>query len=265
MTVTGFDHNGRIVAKDQQGTPYNLPKNFQNFNYGYVSTSHSSQGKTSDHVLIGQSSSSFLASDQKQFYVSVSRGRKRVKIYTDNKKELKEAIMPTNNRMSALDLLKARVEKAKMENRKQEELKKDKITFEANQNIEKPKSNHPFLAKKPEANQNLERPKINPFLVKRQEENKDLQNNLFKNLQPNNSPPKPNQPNNPTQDQNPKPIINPFLTKKTDLENNQNLNNPNSNQPANPTKKWSDITPTQTQQDYQQSQQKIREKSLNKE
>jgi len=246
LTVTGFDYNGRIVAKDQQGTPYNLPKNFQNFNYGYVSTSHSSQGKTSDHVLIGQSSSSFSASDQKQFYVSVSRGRKGVKIYTDNKKELKEAIMPTNNRMSALDLLKARLEKARMEDRKKEELKKDKITFEGKQN--------------------LQRPRINPFLVKRPEANRDLENNLAKNLQPNNSPPKPNQPNNPTQNQNPKPVINPFLnpflTKKNDLENNQNLNN--SNQPVNPTKKWSDITPTQTQQDYQQSQQKTKEKVLTK-
>ena len=223
LTITGFDYNGRIVAKDQQGTQYNLPKNFQNFNYGYVATSHSSQGKTSDYVLVGQSSSSFSASDQKQFYVSVSRGRKGVKVYTDNKQELKQAIMPTKNRMSALDLLKARLEKAKMEDRKQEQLRKEKITFEEKPNQEKPKTNHPFLAKKQEANQNLERPRINPFVVKRQEENKDLENNL----QPNNSPPNPSQ-------------------------------------AQNPTKKWSDITPTQTQQDYQQSQQKTKERTLYK-
>lgn len=74
--------------------------------------------------------------------------------------------MPTKNRMSALDLLKARLEKAKMKDRKQEELKKERNIFE-----EKPKTNHPFLAKKQEANQNLERSKINPFVVKRQEEN----------------------------------------------------------------------------------------------
>lgn len=254
LTVTGFDYNGRIVAKDQEGTQYSLPKNFQNFNYGYVSTSHSSQGKTSDHVLIGQSSSSFSASDQKQFYVSVSRGRKGVKIYTDNKQELKEAIMPTRNRMSALDLLKARMEKARIENGKVQD---EKAKPELSQSIvkdtpsqTKPQTNHPFVTKKPDQSLAITKPNINPFVGKPQEPAKDLQ--------PATSPP------NEIPAQIPKPKVNPFLTKKSDLEPDPNLNNLNQNQPTIKTKKWSDITPTQTQQDYQQSQQKDKERILTK-
>jgi conjugative relaxase-like TrwC/TraI family protein len=120
LTVTGFDKSGQIMAKNKDGQNFILPKSFQDFTHGYYSTSHGSQGKTADMVLIGQASPSFPASDQKQFYVSASRGREGIKIYTDDKQGLKEAVEPTRNRMSALELADLK---------KQKEIKQDKQPF----------------------------------------------------------------------------------------------------------------------------------------
>lgn len=58
--------NGWVVSRD-----------YGHFTHGYCVTSHVSQGKTVDVVLIGQSSRSFPASSREQFYVSVSRGKRR--------------------------------------------------------------------------------------------------------------------------------------------------------------------------------------------
>lgn len=77
-----------------------------NFNYGYVSTSHASQGKTVDHIFIAQSSESFTATSAEQFYVSVSRGKQGVHIHTDDTKALREHIEHSQQRMSATELMK---------------------------------------------------------------------------------------------------------------------------------------------------------------
>ena len=55
-------------------------------------TSHASQGKTVDRVFIGESSQSFGATNQRSFYVPVTRGRMQAVIFTDNKKELLKAV-----------------------------------------------------------------------------------------------------------------------------------------------------------------------------
>src|SRR5206468_7953487 len=55
-----------------------LPSTFNTFTHGYAVTSHSSQGKTVDDVLLVASSRSFAAVNREQFYVSISRGRERV-------------------------------------------------------------------------------------------------------------------------------------------------------------------------------------------
>jgi siroheme synthase (precorrin-2 oxidase/ferrochelatase) len=49
---------------------------------------------------------SFKASSQEQFYVSVSRGKQAVAIYTDDKEELLQAIAKSNERRSAIELVK---------------------------------------------------------------------------------------------------------------------------------------------------------------
>lgn len=101
--VTGFDKQGNIKLSNGSS----ISKDYGHFSHGYVITSHASQGKTVDKVIISQSSMSFRASSQEQFYVSVSRGRQAVAIYTDDKKDLMRAISQTNERQSARELLKA--------------------------------------------------------------------------------------------------------------------------------------------------------------
>jgi conjugative relaxase-like TrwC/TraI family protein len=86
--------NGRIIAKDHS-----------HLTYGYCTTAHASQGKTVDNVIIAQSSLSWGASSAEQFYVSVSRGKKDLTIYTDSKIELKNAISKTDRTLSATELM----------------------------------------------------------------------------------------------------------------------------------------------------------------
>lgn len=104
ITVKGFDEAGNIVASGGQRN-FVIDQNHRNFNYGYCTTSHSSQGKTVDHVLIAQSAMSFGASSREQFYVSASRGKTGISIYTDNKLELKEAIQRSGERRTAAEVV----------------------------------------------------------------------------------------------------------------------------------------------------------------
>lgn len=72
--------------------------------YGYCQTSHSSQSKSVRDVLVAQSADSFLASSREQFYVSVSRGKESIRIYTDNRQDLQKAVGNTSTRRSAVEL-----------------------------------------------------------------------------------------------------------------------------------------------------------------
>lgn len=102
-TVAGFTKNGdirlttgRVIAKD-----------YGHISHGYVVTSHASQGKTVNRVFIAQSTASHPASSAEQWYVSVSRGRKRATIYTDDKEALLEAVSRSDDRMAATELAAA--------------------------------------------------------------------------------------------------------------------------------------------------------------
>jgi conjugative relaxase-like TrwC/TraI family protein len=97
FTIKGFTREGHI----QLHTGRTLPADFGHIAHGYVTTSHSSQGKTVDHVFIAQSSQSVPASSKQQFYVSISRGREQCRIYTDDKKALEQAVKQDSQRMTA--------------------------------------------------------------------------------------------------------------------------------------------------------------------
>jgi len=89
--------NGHVVKKD-----------FLALQPGFVVTSYSSQGKTYDAVLVGQSSDSMPATSKEQAYVAWSRGRDSVHIYTDDKEALRDSIQHSDPRLLAHDLLPAR-------------------------------------------------------------------------------------------------------------------------------------------------------------
>lgn len=86
------------------GNGWQLDATFGGFTYG--STSHGSQGRTVDQVFIAQDRFSGRASSTEQFYVSVSRGRQGVRIYTDDKEALAAAVRRSAARPSATELMR---------------------------------------------------------------------------------------------------------------------------------------------------------------
>jgi hypothetical protein len=58
-----------------------------------------------DCVFVAESSESFRAADHEQFYVSASRFKESLMIYTDDKRQLLEAIHKSSHRPSATDLV----------------------------------------------------------------------------------------------------------------------------------------------------------------
>jgi conjugative relaxase-like TrwC/TraI family protein len=84
-----------------------IPKNYGGVTHGYVVTSHASQGKTVDVSLIALGTESFAAANKEQLYVSVSRGREGVRLYTDDKAAMMEAVQGSAARLSASELMQA--------------------------------------------------------------------------------------------------------------------------------------------------------------
>ncbi|WP_299765178.1 MobF family relaxase [uncultured Dokdonia sp.] len=107
LTIGGFTTKGHIKAFTVSGKrrfEYLLDRRHGNYDLAYCTTSYSSQGKTVDKVIIAQPASTFPASDQKQFYVSTSRAREDVTIYTDDKELLLDAIKVSGNRLGAIEM-----------------------------------------------------------------------------------------------------------------------------------------------------------------
>jgi hypothetical protein len=100
FTVTGFTKGGHI----RLNTGKTLDRDFGHMAHGYVTTSHSAQGKTVDQVFIAESAASYPAASQQQFYVSISRGRERCRIYTDDKKALEQSVKQDGQRMTAREI-----------------------------------------------------------------------------------------------------------------------------------------------------------------
>ena len=107
LEIASIHKSGEITLINRQSkTTYTLDKDFGHIDHAYCSTSYSSQGKTVDQVLISQPASTFTATNSKQFYVSVSRGKEAVTIYTDDREKLLEYASELGDRQSALELVK---------------------------------------------------------------------------------------------------------------------------------------------------------------
>ncbi len=99
---------GRITLSDGRV----LPPDYRQFAHGYCVTSHAAQARTVDSVFLVVSSRSVPAIHREQFYVSISRGRKECRIFTDDKMILRDRIARTTHRQAALDLVKSALEGA---------------------------------------------------------------------------------------------------------------------------------------------------------
>jgi ATP-dependent exoDNAse (exonuclease V) alpha subunit len=100
FTVEGFTKDGDIRLEKGRI----LPKDWGHLNHGYVDTSQASQGKTVDRVFISVGQESLPAEKRSGWYVDVSRGREQAKVYVDSKKDVRDAIARTNERLSAVEL-----------------------------------------------------------------------------------------------------------------------------------------------------------------
>ncbi|MGP8021485.1 MAG: hypothetical protein ACLPRE_10930, partial [Limisphaerales bacterium] len=85
-----------------------IPADYRTFTHGYAVTSHAAQGKTVDEVLLVASSRSLPAINQEQFYVSISRGRERCQIFTDDSQLLRLHVTHSSARLAAVEAMPQR-------------------------------------------------------------------------------------------------------------------------------------------------------------
>jgi conjugative relaxase-like TrwC/TraI family protein len=79
-----------------------LDKSFREFLPGYAVTSYGSQGKTVDYVLFSDSTVKPATSAQ-QWYVTISRGRRGIRIFTPDKQQLRENVTRSGHRPLAME------------------------------------------------------------------------------------------------------------------------------------------------------------------
>ncbi|HHT9121256.1 MAG TPA: AAA family ATPase, partial [Candidatus Wunengus sp. YC63] len=98
--------NGLSLRNSVSKMMYEIDADFGNIAHAHCLTSHASQGKTVDEVFIAQPAATFPATNAKQFYVSVSRAREKVHIYTNDKEELLVRASQAGDRVGAMELVK---------------------------------------------------------------------------------------------------------------------------------------------------------------
>jgi len=106
VSVKSLDPEGRIHLQDGR----TLPTHFRQFVRGYAVTSYGSQGKTVEHVLFSDSAVK-AATNNQQWLVTISRGTKGIKIFTQDKSRLQENISRLGNRELAIELVQPDVPK----------------------------------------------------------------------------------------------------------------------------------------------------------
>lgn len=103
VTVRRVRRDGAIVVTGDDGRRKTLAPSQRLFVRGYAVTSYGSQGKTVDTVLFCDAAN-LEATSAEQWYVTISRGRKHVVVFTSDKEALRTAVHRTAARELALDL-----------------------------------------------------------------------------------------------------------------------------------------------------------------
>jgi ATP-dependent exoDNAse (exonuclease V) alpha subunit len=99
VTVEKVLTDGSVKLRDGRV----LGKEYRQFVHGFAITSYASQGKTVDYVLFSDSTIT-SATNQQQWYVTISRGRRGIKIFTSDKEQLRDNILRSGDRALAMDL-----------------------------------------------------------------------------------------------------------------------------------------------------------------
>lgn len=99
VTVAKISADGLIELEDTRI----LDRDFREFIPGYSITSYGSQGKTVNYVLFSDSTIKIATNDQ-QWYVTISRGEKGIRIFTPDKIQLRENVVRSGHRPLALEV-----------------------------------------------------------------------------------------------------------------------------------------------------------------
>jgi len=100
-TVVGIDDGKIIFDKGEiirNGAALHLDQ-------GIAVTSHASQAKTVDQVIVSVPVRAFSQANKAQFYVSMSRARFAMHVFTDSKVALRDAVTRPSKRLSSWELL----------------------------------------------------------------------------------------------------------------------------------------------------------------
>jgi conjugative relaxase-like TrwC/TraI family protein len=98
VTVKSVRADGGVELTDGRV----LDKSFREFLPGYAVTSYGSQGKTVDYVLFSDSTVK-PATNAQQWYVTISRGRRGIRIFTPDKQQLRENVTRSGHRPLAIE------------------------------------------------------------------------------------------------------------------------------------------------------------------
>src|SRR5713101_5075287 len=104
-TIESIDSLHAVVRLDSGRQLSAASDRLRHIDHGYASTSHSAQGATVDRVVVDintQLSPELV--NRKQFYVSISRARSGIAIFTDDRPQLGHAVNRSREKSLALDL-----------------------------------------------------------------------------------------------------------------------------------------------------------------
>ena len=110
LATGGRVTNGELVAVKSVGADGTikladgrvLDASYREFLPGYAVTSYGSQGKTVDYVLFSDSTIK-PATNAQQWYVTISRGRRGIRIFTPDKQQLRENVTRSGHRPLAME------------------------------------------------------------------------------------------------------------------------------------------------------------------
>jgi conjugative relaxase-like TrwC/TraI family protein len=105
-TVTGVSGRELSIRKENGDRLTCNLDSYKNIDHGYATTNYKSQGMTAERVLVNMETG--LSTGGQSFnsaYVAVTRGRKKLEIFTDNLEELREQVQVEQRKEIAKDYL----------------------------------------------------------------------------------------------------------------------------------------------------------------
>jgi ATP-dependent exoDNAse (exonuclease V) alpha subunit len=102
--IDSIDDRRAVLRLDNGSQLSAAVDRLRHIDHGYASTSHSAQGATVDHVIVNiDTALSLELVNRKQFYVSISRARHGVTVYTDDRQLARHAVGRSREKSLALE------------------------------------------------------------------------------------------------------------------------------------------------------------------